>query len=363
MGATLASLALLPSLGAPLSADDQVWLSDVPARPGLAALDPWLRTDNPFRNTYYLPLQSLAFALVEALGSASALRVVLIGAHLAAGLALYRLLRDLSPEGAAGQRPAALAAVALWLHPVNLRAVSWLSAALSHVLPTALILASCVAWTRYCRRPGGGAWSAAIACVVLAAGLRETAVFVPLLWGAITWAVCPPARRRWVAAAGIPALMVSLAVVWVQWRLYPQGQWASEWGGWSAWRLAPGASEILGQALYPFAHPAALMWVAQALVCATLLAGWLRARANPRPACLAVAAVLFTLPFAGLDNPPPPVAGRYFYLPSGALWGSMALALGPVAAPWRKRLEHIAGVAMGVAGMGSAAWFWTRGWL
>jgi tetratricopeptide (TPR) repeat protein len=144
--------------------------------------------------------------------------LVNVALHAAVTAALFLVLRRLGLGAGRGFAVAALFGV----HPLHVESVAWISER-KDLLAGLFFMLALLAWVRYCRRPGPGAYAAAAA--LLAAGLLAKAMLVtlpPLLllldfWPLGRMAPAPggapgrPAARRVLALALEKAPLLALA--------------------------------------------------------------------------------------------------------------------------------------------------------
>jgi hypothetical protein len=264
----------------------------------------------------------LAHAANIALHGVNAALVVLVGARM--GL----------------PKPQAVAAGAVFaLTPALTEAVVW-ATGVHDVLMATFCLAAVAAAT-FAER--GRGWAAAtIGAAVLALGVKETAVIVPILAALILWAGGGPLVRRrtgWTLAAlaavslvyagvrlalGVPARYgEDIARVYFIKQLVV-GPFASLGAPWTvAWSDAHRAASIVRMA-------------ALAVIAGVSLAAWRRGERSFRQAAAAAAWVLAAiLPVFSLFYVGPSLEGsRYLYLSAAGFSWLVAIAAGRVAAAW-----------------------------
>ena len=143
------------------------------------------------------------------------IRLVGLGLLLAAALLLWRLTREVTGEGAGGERAFAFALTALLWPGIVLRVVTVSNAGLEIVIALALTL---VLWLAWSRRSVGLLLGAA---VLLGFGLLTRLTIITFIPGllACAWIVLRQvqlsARTRWLGAFGVAAIPTLLIAPWL----------------------------------------------------------------------------------------------------------------------------------------------------
>ena len=264
---------------------------------------------------FYRPLPMLLWWLLgrAARGASWPFAALALGLHAASAALLARLLTTLGRSRAV----AGLAAILFFMGPQNLEAASWYAAS-TDLLATAFTLASLVALAR-------GAPRTSLALALGAFLSKESALVLPALAYVILCAQgAPGARVRRV----LPHLALAAVVIAVRLRVL------HGWGGSGDARaplvskLVQLANGLVHVATGPAVLPEVLAWGLGGAALALLVLAAVRAR---RPAALVFVAVAL-VPLLG---PGWIVGARYFYLPAvGLAWAAAeALEALPMAVP------------------------------
>ena len=265
---------------------------------------------------FYRPLITLSVAIDTALGGGGPFIPLLMNVvvHVANAMLLLGLLRRFSGMWAA------FAATLFWaLHPGHAEAVSWMIGRVdTHA--TLFYLATIVLLLRWQEGRTCCIWPAVVT-FVLGGMTKEVCLTAPAAVWLITAARAPSGQRtRSATRATAPFLWALTAVLAVRWLCLGEVI-----GGYAAHQIAPLAALCAWQPLMPAAPLSGL----PALLGPLLLLVVLATRKRRLLPALLVLFVVTALPAAGAHGAEG--TARYYYLPSAALAG--ALALGGPALP------------------------------